>query len=224
MKKKVPAPAQDSRLRVGVFGIVPMRILGLQELFHGNPAIDIVHDNLLQLLRNSTVRILILGARSSASLVKLMAGIKTYRADIRVLAMLSATDDESILQVVAAGAKGYLRDTATEVEVQQAIQVVEAGSLWAPRPILSQLIERMSSAAASTVPLANSSFTKREREVLELLVAGQPNKDIAKALQIEEHTVKAHVGRLMRKVGVNSRTALTMHAVSIALVETVENG
>ena len=57
-------------------------------------------------------------------------------------------------------------------------------------------------------------FTEREGQVLRLLVAGSPNREIASALGIDEATVKAHVGRLMRKVGVTNRIALTMQAVS----------
>ncbi len=44
-----------------------------------------------------------------------------------------------------------------------------------------------------------------------LLRDGQPNREIAKSLGIDEGTVKAHIGRLMRKVGVNNRIALTVH-------------
>jgi DNA-binding NarL/FixJ family response regulator len=54
-------------------------------------------------------------------------------------------------------------------------------------------------------------FTTREIQILNLLRAGQPNREIALALGIDEGTVKAHIGRLMRKVGVNNRIALTVH-------------
>jgi DNA-binding NarL/FixJ family response regulator len=54
-------------------------------------------------------------------------------------------------------------------------------------------------------------FTARERQVLSLLREGQPNREIADALGIDRGTVKAHIGRLLRKVGVSNRTALTVH-------------
>jgi len=65
---------------------------------------------------------------------------------------------------------------------------------------------------------AEPKFTERENQVLQLLVAGRPNREIAEALGIDAATVKAHVGRLMRKVGVENRIALTMQAVSRNLV------
>jgi DNA-binding NarL/FixJ family response regulator len=63
------------------------------------------------------------------------------------------------------------------------------------------------------VRLATPEFTKREREVLKLLVQGFPNREIARAMGVDEGTIKAHVGRLMRKLGVANRTALTMQAL-----------
>jgi DNA-binding CsgD family transcriptional regulator len=60
----------------------------------------------------------------------------------------------------------------------------------------------------------DSKITWREGEVLRLLVAGQPNREIARILGIDEVTVKGHVGRLMRKRGVTNRIALSMLAAN----------
>ena len=61
-------------------------------------------------------------------------------------------------------------------------------------------------------------FTEREKEVLVLLVAGRSNKEIGAPLGIEERTVKAHVAKLLRKIGVQNRIALSIHAVTHSLV------
>ncbi len=63
---------------------------------------------------------------------------------------------------------------------------------------------------AKAVPVR---LTRRELEVLRLLVLGHPNRQIALALGVDEGTVKAHMGRLMRKAGVDNRTALSMRAI-----------
>jgi DNA-binding NarL/FixJ family response regulator len=86
---------------------------------------------------------------------------------------------------------------------------VRDGSIWAPRKILSRLLD--APRGGSKTNLASPTFTPRERQVLNLLRGGQPNREIALALGIEEGTVKAHISRLMHKVGVNNRTALTVH-------------
>ena len=72
--------------------------------------------------------------------------------------------------------------------------------------------------ARTYFPAGRVTFTDREKEVLELLVAGRSNKEIGSALGIEERTVKAHVAKLMRKVGVQNRIALSVHAITHSLV------
>ena len=79
-------------------------------------------------------------------------------------------------------------------------------------------IERVSSAPAPAFPAGRATFTDREKEVLELLVAGRSNKEIGSPLGIKERTVKAHIAKLLRKVGVQNRIALSIHAVTHSLV------
>src|SRR5579883_393564 len=100
----------------------------------------------------------------------------------------------------------------------QATRIVNQGSVWAPRRVLSMFIERVSSSPGRIFPAGRVTFTDREKEVLEMLVAGRSNKEIGAALGIEERTVKAHVAKLMRKVGVQNRIALSVHAITHSLV------
>jgi DNA-binding NarL/FixJ family response regulator len=83
-------------------------------------------------------------------------------------------------------------------------RIVSQGSVWAPRRILSMFIERVSS-PPRPVSADQVAFTDREKEVLKMLVRGQSNKEIGAPLGIRERTVKAHVAKLMRKVGVQNR-------------------
>jgi len=84
--------------------------------------------------------------------------------------------------------------------------------------VMSIFIDRVTSSPGKIFPAGRVSFTDREKEVLELLVAGRSNREIGQALQIEERTVKAHVAKLMRKVGVQNRIALSVHAITHSLV------
>ena len=98
------------------------------------------------------------------------------------------------------------------------MRVVSQGSVWAPRHVFSMFIERVSSAPAIAFPAGRAAFTDREKKVLELLVAGRSNKEIGSPLGIGERTVKAHVAKLMRKVGVQNRIELSVHAITHSLV------
>ncbi|MGH9509251.1 MAG: response regulator transcription factor, partial [Terriglobales bacterium] len=165
------------------------------------------------------VDLVLLGSRGGQNLFDLMASLKVSRPDLRIIVTGSGTDDETILKALAAGAKGYVDEAASPDEFVMAIRMVFQGSVWAPRRVISLFIERVTSAPGRFFPGGGrGTFTDREKEVLELLVAGRSNKEIGAALGIEERTVKAHVAKLMRKVGVRNRIALSVHAITNSLV------
>src|SRR5208282_1172734 len=139
---------------------------------------------------------------------------------LRIVVTGMGADDEMILKTVASGSKGYVDEAATPAEFAQAIRIVHQGSVWAPRRVLSLFIERVSQSPGRIFPAGRVTFTDREKEVLEMLVAGRSNKEIGGQLGIEERTVKAHVAKLMRKVGVQNRIALSVHAITHSLVTT----
>ena len=106
------------------------------------------------------------------------------------------------------------------MRVRLAVDVVRDGSVWAPRKVLSQLLESAREAgrgqrgSATQQPGKAVRLTPQEAEVLKHLVSGQPNREIARIMALDEGTVKAHLGRLMRKAGVGNRTALTIKALA----------
>jgi DNA-binding NarL/FixJ family response regulator len=128
-------------------------------------------------------------------------------------------DEQTILQAIASGAKGYVdAAAASPADFAHAIRIVSQGSVWAPRRILSMFIERISSSPRPVFSADPVAFTDREKEVLKRLVRGQSNKEIGAPLGIRERTVKAHVAKMMRKVGVQNRIALSVHAITHSLV------
>jgi DNA-binding NarL/FixJ family response regulator len=127
-------------------------------------------------------------------------------------------DHEYIQRIIGAGAKGYLAHTAKGNEVRLAIEIVQDGSAWAPRKVLAKLLE-LSSAKESVASTASEpKFTRREAQVLKLLVDGHPNRVIAEELGIDLATVKKHVGTLMRKVGVKNRIELSVQVMNRKLL------
>src|SRR5262249_60544276 len=106
-------------------------------------------------------------------------------------------EDEPSQNSRAAGAKGLVEEAASPAEFIQAMRNVHQGSVWAPRRVLSIFIERVTSSPGRIFPAGRVTFTDREKEVLELLVAGRSNKEIGSVLGIEERTVKAHVAKLI---------------------------
>jgi DNA-binding NarL/FixJ family response regulator len=164
------------------------------------------------------IDLVLLGSHIGSNLFEVVATLKAARPGLRIIVMGAGMDEENILKAITSGAKGYVDEAADPTEFAQAFRVVSHGSVWAPRRVLSLFIERVSNSPGRIFPAGRVCFTRREKEVLEMLVAGRSNKEIGAPLGIAERTVKAHVAKLMRKVGVQNRIALSVHAITNSLV------
>ncbi len=217
-KQMKSAPPRKAHIRIAVVESDPLRIVGYRALFESEHEFELVSATLQDIATQENLDLVLLGSRGGQNLFDLMAGLKASRPDLRIIVTGSGADDETILKALAAGAKGYVDEAAAPAEFIQAIRIVHQGSVWAPRRVLSTFIERVTTSPGRIFPAGRVTFTDREKEVLELLVAGRSNKEIGSALGIEERTVKAHVAKLMRKVGVQNRIALSVHAITHSMV------
>jgi DNA-binding NarL/FixJ family response regulator len=215
---KQAAVAKKPKIRVAVVESDPLRFIGFRALFDDEPDFELASASIQEIATRVEVDLILLGSRGGQNLFDVMASLKASRPDLRILVTGAGADDETILKALAAGAKGYVDEAASPAEFTTAIRIVNQGSVWAPRRVLSTFIERVTSSPGRIFPAGRVTFTDREKEVLELLVAGRSNKEIGSSLGIEERTVKAHVAKLMRKVGVQNRIALSVHAITHSLV------
>jgi DNA-binding NarL/FixJ family response regulator len=215
---KQAAVAKKPKIRVAVVESDPLRFIGFRALFDDEPDFELASASIQEIATQSDIDLILLGSRGGQNLFDVMASLKASRPDLRILVTGAGADDETILKALAAGAKGYVDEAASPQEFTTAIRIVNQGSVWAPRRVLSTFIERVTASPGRIFPAGRVTFTDREKEVLELLVAGRSNKEIGSSLGIEERTVKAHVAKLMRKVGVQNRIALSVHAITHSLV------
>ena len=212
------ATAKKPLIRIAVVESDPLRFVGFRALFDSESDFELISASLTDISTQQNIDLVLLGNRSGQNLFDVMASLKAVRPDLRIIVTGSGMDEETILKAIASGAKGYVDEAATPTEFVQAIRIVNQGSVWAPRRVLSLFIERVTASPGRIFPAGRVTFTDREKEVLEMLVAGRSNKAIGSALGIEERTVKAHVAKLMRKVGVQNRIALSVHAITHSLV------
>jgi len=213
-----PAPAKKPRIRIAVLESDPLRFVGFRALFDTETDLEILASSIPEVPTLGSVDLVLLGSRNGVNLFDTMAGLKASRPDLKIIVTGSGADDETILKALAAGAKGYVDQASVPLEFVQAIRLVNQGSVWVPRRVLSTFIERVTTSPGRIFPAGRVTFTVREKEVLELLVVGRSNKEVGTVLGIEERTVKAHVAKLMRKLGVKNRIALSVHAITHNLV------
>jgi len=149
-------------------------------------------------------------------LTDVIARLHQERAELKIVVVGETLDAGLIQTVIGAGAKGYLLETSDEKEICMAMEVVLDGSVWAPRKVLARLIDASAAGAVAGQVVGDGiaeKMTPREQEVLRLLMDGNTNRHIAEAMGIDEVTVKAHLGRMLRKTGASNRVELTLRAL-----------
>ena len=214
------ALAKKPLIRIAVVESDPLRFVGFRALFEAEPDFELISASLPEVGTQQNIDLVLLGEHSSQNLLNLMASLKATHPQLRIIVTGSGVDEETILKAIAFGAKGYVDAAASPADFVHAIRIVSQGSAWAPRRVLSMFIERVSSSPGSIFPAVRVTFTDREKEVLEMLVRGRSNKEIGTTLGIVERSVKSHVGKLLRKNGVQNRVALSVHAITHSLVST----
>lgn len=136
----------------------------------------------------------------------------------KVLIFTMHDDEQHVVQVIRAGAHGYLmKDSATEELIRAIETVVTDRTFFSPeaaRHVVSALSHRETNAAAG----APRALSRREREVLVLIAAGKSNPEIAAQLGLGARTVQTHRERMMRKLNVHSVAELTRYAIATGLV------
>ncbi len=135
------------------------------------------------------------------------AEITARAPEVRVIALTTSHDPQLVNAVLSAGASGYLlKDVEPEVLVAN-IRAVGSGGLVLSPPVAADLFRGERSARS-----VYGALTAREREVLALIAAGESNKRIAVLLGISDKTVKAHCGRIFKRLGVHDRTQAAIWA------------
>jgi len=210
-------------IHIGLVSDEPIRLEGLVSIFdqpahNGNAPLLPVTGTLPEMLIKASLEYLVVDMHASPGGLAILDSIRRARPALKLVVIGPEGNDELVMESIIAGARAYLDLTADTAMVRQAIEVVTGGSIWAPRRLLSKLIDRLLKVPDSSLTNGNTHLTAREKEVLQLILQARSNREIARQLGIEERTVKAHVGRLMRKTGADNRIELTMHAMNRPLM------
>ena len=142
--------------------------------------------------------------------------IRTLHTDIEVVALTSFGEEGRVHAALEAGASGYVLKDSDADDVAAAVRAAHRGELQIDPAVARSL---MSSLHRPRDRDPISELTPRELDVLRLVAAGEPNKQIATELAISERTARTHVSRILRKLGLSSRTQAALWAVREGLVK-----
>ena len=146
-----------------------------------------------------------------------MDGVEATRAVLarqpatRVLVLTSFSDRQRVKEVLAAGAIGYVLKDSEPADLLAAVHAAARGHVPIDPRVAAALLPASGGGGAAGSGAADG-LSPRETEVLRLVAQGLANKQIARALGITERTVKAHLGRVFREIGVLDRTSAALWA------------
>ena len=144
-----------------------------------------------------------------------MDGIEATRqlaADVHVIALTTYDDDQSVVEALRAGARGYLTKDAGAEEIKAAIEAVLAGGAAIDPAVQRHVVDAIASGPVEPSVELPDGLTQREVEVLGLMADGMSNGEIAENLVISPATVKSHVNHLLAKIGARDRAQAVAYA------------
>jgi DNA-binding NarL/FixJ family response regulator len=210
-------------VRMGLLTDEPLRMEGLTSIFdewpsNGYTPLTPAFGNFEELLSDARLKYLLVDLNAFPSGLETVASIRRRRPELQIIVIGPEGNDNLIMDLILAGARAYLDQKAGPQIVRKAVDVVISGSIWAPRRLLALMIDHLLVASESSLTNAPARLTDRERQVLDLILTARSNREIARELGIEEHTVQAYVGRLLRKKGAENRIDLLMQESNPALL------
>jgi len=170
--------------------------------------------------------------------IQLCKKIKAEYPDIKVVALTMHEDDRYIIEMIQAGASGFLvKDVSSEQLIDTIRRVHKTKSFVSPcltTEILSKLSQMPTSTESDPVKIDNpdskvppaeilaeafEELTKREREILKLIAHGKDNSEISEVLDISIKTVRNHITNMFKKIGVEDRNKAAIFAFKAGLVK-----
>jgi two-component system NarL family response regulator len=144
--------------------------------------------------------------------------IREQQPAARIVVLTASLDEDDVVEALIAGASGYLLKDAPVEEIAAALRAaLEGDAVISPR-VNRRLVERLRVQHAAQPQAGTAELTDRERQILERIVAGEDNVQIAAALFLSPSTVKNHVSAILAKLRVENRIQAAVHAVRAGLV------
>lgn len=191
---------------------------GLSNLLRDQPSVDIIGfaingENCIQFLRQQKVDIVLLDiSLPDMNGIELCKKIKSSHPDIQVIALTAFTQGSIVRKMIDNGASGYLAKTATKSEIMKALKMALAGRVYLCNEAKTSLRNELQNETQK------QSLTRREMEVLRLIVDGNTNLQISKNLNISIDTVDSHRKNLHTKLNVTNAAQLVRYAIENKLI------
>jgi DNA-binding NarL/FixJ family response regulator len=201
---------------------------GIKSLLENEANIKVVGEGTdgleaLKIVENEKPDLLILDIRMpNLTGIEVVEKLRAQGNSVKIIMLSMHESEEYVLKSIRAGADGYLLKGSSKEEFLKAVHTVSNGGKYFSGDISSILIGQLSNPVAAAeikqAPEEDLMITKREKEILKLLLSGKGNKEIAEALDISKRTAEVHRFNLMKKLKVKNLMELSNKANEFSLL------
>ena len=145
---------------------------------------------------------------------KVLEKLRLFHHETSAIMLLKNSSPESVIEAFRGGARGILYRTNSMKALRKCVRIVHQGQIW----VGNEDLEHIMRCLCQTKPLhftgagGSQLLTRREDDIVRLVVDGMKNCDVARTLQITEHSVRNYLYRIFDKLGVSNRVELTLYA------------
>ncbi len=146
--------------------------------------------------------------------------IKREMPHVKIVILTVSDDDQHLFEAIKSGAQGYLLKDLEPYQLYDLLESISRGEAPLSGAIAAKILKEFShpNGGASQEPALTEELTPREMNILQLVVEGKSNKDIASELVISENTVKIHIRNILEKLHLQNRIQAAVYAVTQGLV------
>ena len=201
---------------------------GIKSLLENEANIEVVGEAIdgadaLEVVADSKPDLLIVDIRMPhLTGIEVVEKLRSDNNNVKIIMLSMHESEEYVLKSIKAGADGYLLKGSSKDEFLKALHTVANGGKYFSGDISSILIGQLTNSSVSSEPKQNLGeemmITKREKEILTLLLSGKGNKEIAEALEISKRTAEVHRFNLMKKLKVKNLMELSNKATEYSLL------
>jgi len=215
----LPGPTDVSqRISVCIVAMHPMVLSALQQALDSNafqtvPNKPVLGSSQLERMEIPVASVYVIDSAGIPSgPLEIVRQIVSHNAKAHIIVLAESFDESTAFPLLNLGVKGLIAHEFVTQQLPRALQSVAAGGFWVPRILLSRFVDSVISKdlGSKADKFSGVNISRREREIIDVLLLNLSNKEIASRLNISERTVKFHVSNLLVKFNVQRRADLML--------------
>ena len=207
----------NKSVTIGIMAQPKLLIQGIKNLIMKNQDINVIFEesefkHLEDKLRFHDPEILCINdSLTESEIGNLIEMINQYKLKANIILLMNRFDQNLLINALSLGVKGCLSCNSESIKLLEAIRTVQSGNIWLEVETLNQILPKLlSTSKKRKYNISNHNLTRREEEIAKLIMKGYSNKNIAQKLYITEKTVKTHLTKIFKKLGINNRLELAV--------------